>query len=250
MATKAKQESKVAVLKGQEAEDKILEYIKRVQHEPPYGAVDIAANLKGAVPKAATQKILVSLAEKGELLQKTYACKIYIHTHRKTTFFVANQDKLEAMPAEKIAALEAEIKTLEEGNKALTTKVKAATADLAKLKVTPTDTDLDQQIAQAQTSIATAQNRLKPLRSGAPVASAEELLKLDAEWNKWRTEWVRRRKIFNTFWQLATDALTGNEASGLAEELGIEMDSPEHASLERGALCALKSSNPLKRKRI
>jgi len=38
----------------------------------PYGAVDVAANLKGAVPKAATQKILVALAEKGELVQKTY----------------------------------------------------------------------------------------------------------------------------------------------------------------------------------
>ena len=38
----------------------------------PYGAVDVAANLKGAVPKTAVQKILVSLAEKGELVQKTY----------------------------------------------------------------------------------------------------------------------------------------------------------------------------------
>jgi 26S proteasome regulatory subunit, ATPase 3, interacting protein len=38
----------------------------------PYGAVDVAANLKGAVPKTATQKILSALAEKGELVQKTY----------------------------------------------------------------------------------------------------------------------------------------------------------------------------------
>lgn len=38
----------------------------------PYGAVDVAANLKGAVPKSATQKILAALAEKGELVQKNY----------------------------------------------------------------------------------------------------------------------------------------------------------------------------------
>jgi hypothetical protein len=38
----------------------------------PYGAVDVSANLKGAVPKTATQKILLALAEKGELAQKTY----------------------------------------------------------------------------------------------------------------------------------------------------------------------------------
>lgn len=38
----------------------------------PFGAVDVSANLKGAVPKTATQKILVALAEKGEVVQKTY----------------------------------------------------------------------------------------------------------------------------------------------------------------------------------
>ena len=109
MATKSKTaDAKVAVLKGQEgasysitichpsfvvqrsiyaAEDKVLEYIKRVkstsrssltyltsiiQMNRPFGAVDVSANLKGAVPKTATQKILVALAEKGELVQKTY----------------------------------------------------------------------------------------------------------------------------------------------------------------------------------
>ena len=38
----------------------------------PFGAVDVAANLKGAVPKATTQKILIALAEKGEITQKIY----------------------------------------------------------------------------------------------------------------------------------------------------------------------------------
>ena len=41
----------------------------------PYGAVDVSANLKGAVPKTATQKILLALAEKGELVQKTYGSR-------------------------------------------------------------------------------------------------------------------------------------------------------------------------------
>lgn len=38
----------------------------------PFGAVDISANLKGAVPKTTTAKILASLAEKGAIVQKTY----------------------------------------------------------------------------------------------------------------------------------------------------------------------------------
>lgn len=73
------------------AEDTILQYMKRVsvswsavticamtsllpvqQMNRPFGAVDISANLKGAVQKATTAKILVLLAEKGAIMQKTY----------------------------------------------------------------------------------------------------------------------------------------------------------------------------------
>lgn len=53
----------------------------------PYGAVDVSANLKGAVPKTATQKILLSLAEKGELVQKTYGKK---HLHTVYVRFIAH----------------------------------------------------------------------------------------------------------------------------------------------------------------
>ena len=42
-----------------------------VQMNRPFGVVDVAENLKGAVPKTAIQKVLVSLAEKGALIQKT-----------------------------------------------------------------------------------------------------------------------------------------------------------------------------------
>jgi 26S proteasome regulatory subunit (ATPase 3-interacting protein) len=104
----------------------------------PYGAVDVAANLKGAVPKAATQKILVALAEKGELVQKTYGwCKTRLkykgdrdstELSGKTTFFVANQANIETLPTEKITALEIEHKSLEENNKLLASEVKTLSA--------------------------------------------------------------------------------------------------------------------------
>lgn len=50
----------------------------------------------------------------------------------------------------------------------------------------------------------------------------------------------------NRFWQLATDALTPQDAEALAENLGIEFDTPEHETLERGLQTG---SNALKRKR-
>ena len=40
---------------------------------------------------------------------------------------------------------------------------------------------------------------LKTLRAGTTLISAEELAKIESEWGKWRGEWVRRKKIFNTY---------------------------------------------------
>ncbi|KAF8348192.1 hypothetical protein F5887DRAFT_952569 [Amanita rubescens] len=210
MSSKAK--SDVKVLKGQEAEDKVLEYLKKMNR--PYGAVD-----------AAVQKILVSLAERGELVQKTYG---------KMTFFVANQAKIESLPAEMIASLEAEIKTVKEENASLALEAKAKTA----VNLIAPGIAIDETL-----------NRLGPLRTGAPLISPEERKQIQGEWLKWRAEWVRRRKVFMTFWQLVTDALTPQDAERLADELGIEWDSGEHAALERTALCERKVTGILKRKR-
>ncbi|KAJ7209649.1 TBPIP-domain-containing protein, partial [Mycena pura] len=213
----------VKVLKGQDAEDLVLDYVKRMNR--PYGAVDVAANLKGAVPKTAVQKILVALAEKGELVQKAYG---------KTSFFVANQANIQIIPAEDLAALEEEFKLLEEENKSGGAAVKCLNAELGKLKATPTDEQLDLQVSELTQAIRKADAQLEPLRSGAPLISEADLEMVDADWLRWRAEWVRRKKIFNDFWQLATDSLTVQDAAGLAEDLGIEQDTNEHIALERG----------------
>ncbi|KAG2093782.1 TBPIP-domain-containing protein [Suillus cothurnatus] len=211
MASKAKN-SDVKVLK-----------VKKMNR--PFGAVDVTANLKGAVPKAATQKILVALAEKGEIVQKTYG---------KTSFFVANQASIDAVPADKLTELEVECKTVEDSNNALAAEVKAITAELSKLKNCPTDEELEAEIANTKKGIAQLTDRLVPLRSGAPLISAEELVKIDGDWAKWRAEWIRRRKVFMTFWQLATDSLPPQEAEILLEDLGMEFDTTEHKTLEKG----------------
>ncbi|KAJ4483716.1 TBPIP-domain-containing protein [Lentinula aciculospora] len=234
----SKQKSDVKILKGQEAEDKVLEYVKRMNR--PYGAVDVAANLKGAVPKTATQKILVALAEKGELIQKNYG---------KTTFFVANQANIDTLSNEKISALEEEYKKLEEENKELALQIKTATTELAKIKNLPSDSDLEEQLASLEDAIAQRTLLLQPLRSGAPPISSEEIAQIDADWLKWKEEWIRRKKIFNSFWHLVTDSLTPQDATLLSEDLGIEYDTPEHAALEKSQLCHDAKKNSLKRKR-
>ncbi|KAI6108328.1 TBPIP-domain-containing protein [Pisolithus sp. B1] len=235
MASKAKN-SDIKVLKGQEAEDAVLQYMKKMNR--PFGAVDISANLKGAVPKTLTAKILAALAEKGEIVQKTYG---------KTNFYVVNQAKVETLPQEELQALELECKSVEDDNAALSAQVKQFTAELAKLKSTPTDSEVDERLAEAEVIVRAMLGDLDCSR----IARAY-MARIDADWVRWRPEWVRRRKIFNTFWQIATDALSPQDAVALAEDLGIEFDRPEHVELEKGPLCApVPPSNRanLKRKR-
>ncbi|KAF8893902.1 TBPIP-domain-containing protein [Infundibulicybe gibba] len=239
MSTKTKTETKVALLKGQEAEDAVLNYLQQMNR--PYGAVDVSANLKGAVPKTAAQKILLTLAEKGDLIQKTYG---------KTTFFVINQAKIKSIPPEDMAGLELEYQTIEAENKVLMAEVRTASSELTKLKSTATDAELETQLTLMDASINQLQARVVPLRSGAPPISPADLAQIDMDWIKWRAEWIRRKKVFMTFWQLATDALPPQDAEDLAEDLGIEMDTPEHHTLERSPLCVHQKCNgSLKRKR-
>ncbi|KIK92029.1 hypothetical protein PAXRUDRAFT_13464 [Paxillus rubicundulus Ve08.2h10] len=241
MAAKTKNPD-VKVLKGQDAEDAILHYMTRMNR--PFGAVDISANLKGAVPKATTAKILVALAEKGAIIQKTYG---------KTNFYVVNQSNIDTLPANDLTALEAECKAVVDANNSIIADVKnLSTVELGKLRSTPTDSELDAQIEAADQTISRLLERLAPLRNGTPLISTEDLARIDSEWAKWRPEWVRRKKIFTSFWQLATDALPPQDATSLAEDLGIEFDTPEHVALERGPICAAAGANSrtnLKRKR-
>jgi len=232
MTSRAKADVNIKVLKGQDAENKVLDYIKRINR--PYGAVDVSANLKGTVPKPATQKILLALAEKGEVTQKTYG---------KATLFVANQNTLDALPEHTVKTLADETDALIESNKALSAEIKAASAELTKMRLAPTDAELAAQITQAESKITKLRTHLEPLRTGTPLVSAAELDALDTDWTRWRAEWVRRRKVFYNFWALVADSLSPPDAEQLAEDLGIEYDTPEHVELERTPLCSTANAS-------
>ena len=44
--------------------------------------------------------------------------------------------------------------------------------------------------------VAKLREHLEPLRAGTPLVSTAELNALDVEWTQWRSEWVKRRKVF------------------------------------------------------
>ncbi|KAF8339582.1 TBPIP-domain-containing protein [Cantharellus anzutake] len=223
---------KTPMLKGPAAEKAIRDYIRKCNR--PYGAADISANLKNAVSKPNTQKILLALAEKDEITQKTYG---------KQTFFVAKQCDIEDVPPEKAAELEQELLECKERIKAITSSNKNLAAESTALRSQPPTNDLPALLTALGTAMQTFEAKLEPFRSMSTgsadtlVPTPEDMARVDAEWIKWRDQWKMRKKVFKETWSSITDSLPASAALDLAETLGIEFDSPEHGILEQGPLC-------------
>ncbi|KAF8753552.1 TBPIP protein [Rhizoctonia solani] len=232
---------KVAQLKGKDAEDAVLKPTDRTDRVCPFVplsflvcglirmyAADISANLKNTVSKAATQKILLSLAERELVTQKTYG---------KATYFVAPQSSTSELAPAEIDSLSAELEKTKELVKDRTVDLKRLNAELSKVKSSPTDDDLGKTIEETQSQIERLTRALEPLRMGQAPISESDLARLDADWVRWRAEWVKRKRVFKMMWDLRADTLSSSEAAELLEDLGVEQDTSEHVELEKSELC-------------
>lgn len=145
------------------AEDKVLEYIKRVSipwnmrgaytervaDESPVRCGRCVGQFEGRGAQDRNSEDTSRAHRKGgtraeDLWYETAFYRVLAKPNLcapgKTTFFVANQANLEDMPAEKLKALEAEHKSLEESNKSLVSELKSANAGTHLLSDTHTVT--------------------------------------------------------------------------------------------------------------
>ncbi|KAG9005828.1 hypothetical protein FRB94_003898 [Tulasnella sp. JGI-2019a] len=226
---RTKDAEKAPQLKGKEAEDRIVKYMKEANR--PYGAADVSANIKNVVSKPATQKILAALTERGLITTKAYG---------KTSYYVANQSDCEEISSEQFDTLESQIKALEEEAKDLAAQHKQLNLELKDVRSTPNDAELYASNHEMEHQVEELESALNPLRSGAAPISEDEVLKLDNDWIKWKIEWVSRKKVFKDAWGMATEPLNSSDGAELADQLGIEYDTPEHLDLERSPLFQIK----------
>ncbi|KZV67340.1 TBPIP-domain-containing protein [Peniophora sp. CONT] len=217
-----KKEEKVPTLKGQDAEDAVLQYMLNMNR--PFGSTDVATNLHNSVPKTQVVKILASLAEKGALSMKPYG---------KVIIYVANQANMDTLSKEDCDALEKQAKDLEERQKELNVELKTASSDLSRVKSAYTEEEMAQRTTECEEKVQRLQALLEPLRNGAPLLSEAELAKIDADVKRWKKEWLNRRKVFQQFWGSITESMPPQESNELREDLDIEGDSPEHIQLEK-----------------
>ncbi|GAO48130.1 hypothetical protein G7K_2312-t2 [Saitoella complicata NRRL Y-17804] len=172
-------------------------------------------NLHNAISKPNTQKILQVLADRGDLLMKTYG---------KQSVFVVKQDTGNVPSAEVLAEMDGKIEQLKErvqgvkdGNRALQNEFNQVTA-------TPPTNTLAPLLANLQTEIQTLSTRLAPLRTGANPITPAERKQIDTDYHNMRKEWQKRRKWFKNLWGMIEEGSGMTEAKELFERLGIEED--------------------------
>ncbi|KAL1404986.1 hypothetical protein Q8F55_008603 [Vanrija albida] len=233
MPPKKDKEAKEKPIKGDQAEEMVLQYLRsvRISHlrftdnqvNRPYASTDVSTNLKNKVTKPEAQKALLALADKGQLTMKLYG---------KQSIFVYNQSRLPVLDPDAFASLDAQTKevqgTLDERRKELKTVMEAL----------PKTKELGRAIERigAENTITLA--ALAPFRGDGeakvdPMSAADRDV-IDKGWVRWRKEWTDRKKMYKSIMGMLSDAgLVANQAE-FEDNQGVEVDDDEAAEVDRG----------------
>jgi len=231
MPPKRSTEVKAAALKGEEAEQAILEYLKTQNR--PYNAADIALNMtalkKVTISKPIAQKALTSLSEKGLIMSKVYGRQMIV---------AARQDE-GAVDNDQLEALMLERDQLKSHNTHLKQALKEKTTKLLALENSLPTSKLESAIRERSQENISLASRLEKLKekadSGFVLTIKEDMLAEDAAHEEAMKLWLGRRKICRDLIdQLAGEEMTKQERDQLfSETLGLEDDGPEMELLAR-----------------
>ncbi|WOO86047.1 homologous-pairing protein 2 [Vanrija pseudolonga] len=240
MPPKKDKEVKEKPIKGDQAEEMVLQYLRSVNR--PYASTDVSTNLKNKVTKPEAQKALIALAEKGQLTMKLYG---------KQSIFVYNQSQLPVLDPEEFSQLDAETKevqgTLDERRKEL----KTVSAELASMEALPKTKELGREINRVDAEVGTRREirklthqntmtlaALAPFRGDGeakadPMSAADRDV-IDKGWIRWRKEWTDRKKLYKSIMGILGDAgMVANQAE-FEDEQGVEVDDDEAQEVDRG----------------
>ncbi|WWC58071.1 uncharacterized protein I303_100606 [Kwoniella dejecticola CBS 10117] len=228
-----KKEVKEKQVKGDEAEEMVLSYMKETNR--PFANADVSANLKNKVPKAAAVKVLATLAEKGQLSVKPYG---------KQLIYLYNQSLLDVLDPGDLASLDKEIKGTKDELEEKRKELKILQTTLSSKEALPKTKDLAKEIERVQADNDITLKALALFRSTSDgeaainPLSAEETKQIDKDFNKWRKEWTDRRKIYKELLGMLTDGGQIDHVPAFEEQLDISHDDDEAVDVEKGEFVA------------
>ncbi|WRT63665.1 uncharacterized protein IL334_000588 [Kwoniella shivajii] len=237
-----KKEVKEKQVKGDEAEEMVLEYMR--EQNRPYANADVSANLKNRVPKAAAVKVLATLAERGQLTVKPYG---------KQLIYLYNQSLLEVLAPKDLSALDSEIKETKNDLEEKRKKLKTLQTELANKEALPKTKDLTAEIERVKADNEITLKALAPFRASTNGEAAvnpmstEDIKKIDVDFTRWRKEWAERRKVYKELLGMLIDAGQVDNVAAFEEDQGIVGDDDDAQAVEQGEFVKIPAKSVVKR---
>ncbi|KXS12014.1 TBPIP-domain-containing protein [Gonapodya prolifera JEL478] len=214
---------KAPQIKGDEAEIRILEYLK--EQNRPYSAIDVANNLHGTIALTQTKKILQHLADSEKIECKTYG---------KAQVYVRLQDDVESPSEDQLSAMDLRLESLKEQVSEAKDNVKTREKQLAILSSSPVTEEAKKRAIELRIESSLHRTRLTTLRNQTPVLSRADMAKVDAQLGRFKFMWARRRSLCRVLVGTVVDVADscGAERDGggrirkddIVEESGIDTD--------------------------
>ncbi|WVQ91453.1 hypothetical protein IAS59_005251 [Cryptococcus gattii] len=227
-----KKEAKEKQVKGDEAEEMVLNYMKEMDR--PYASADVVANLKNKVPKTAAVKILATLAEKDQLTVKTYG---------KQLLYLYNQSLLSVLDKEELSSLDGQIKNVQSQLEERKKSLRHLQYEHSSKTALPKTVELAKEIGRVKSENETTLSALVPFRgepggqSTITPMSAEDIQRIDKDFIRWRKDWVDRRKIYKDLISQLVEFGQVSNITEFEEELGVYKDDQIAAEVEQGEFC-------------
>ncbi|RSH80540.1 uncharacterized protein EHS24_009121 [Apiotrichum porosum] len=222
MPPKADKKDKVVTVKGNEAEEKILDYMRGVSHP-----ARSAADLRRTALTRACYLACAQPTEKGSLTVKTYG---------KQTIFVFSQSQLTALNPEDMATLDADTKKAKGVADKRRKELRDLQAKIGEQEALPVTTDLVKTIESVTAENDLTIKTLGPLRGETAVApmTADEMMAIDVEWDKWKKMWVDRKKVYKNLIDILAESPAYSNKEDLEDTVGVDDDDDETVEIERG----------------
>ena len=196
-------------------EDLVFQLLEKTNK--PYSVQYVVDHLQvHAVKKAAAQRALDVLVEKGQVMEKV---------NGKAKIYYQNQGELEKLEPEELWACQQENKLMQQQVAALSSEVKDLERKKRSLQIQKSPAELREIIDKIKVGIAGNEQRLKDMR-GPNAVDEKKVAMVEAGFRKYTEAWAKYKRIWGSLWDPVSEGLnlSGKKEREFLADMGVDTD--------------------------
>ncbi len=196
------------------------------KEKKPFSVQEVVNHLqKDGVKKAAAQRGLDELVQKGTIIEKVFG--------KNTKIYFLNQEGLEKMEPEEMWACQAENRLLQQQVTELSSEVRDLERKLKALQSKKTVPELKAAINGAKARIAVSEERLKGLR-GPNAVDEKKMATVEVGFQKYTEAWTKYKRVWGSLWDPVSEGmgLSSKKERDVLSDMGVDTDNDAGVDLK------------------